>query len=335
MNVPMAPVSAANPETRILLHAAYLGFIICAAIVIAFLIAFIRTKRKEKLARARQEAIRSEACNSLGITIPRNVRITENSIDRAIGIFELGFPSWGVAKADGTRDRRKRHNTIIYSPTVISVRKWILSCNSPLDGYALVLNLRQAGNEIALCTEEIQKRDARYQRRELQIKSDNLNEIIERYRDTPTEFESFCAQLYRSLKWRANTTPAVRDGGFDLTMRRPDGLRYIAECKCYSPQNHVGRPIVQKLLGANAVQKADGMMLITTSSFTSDAREYARQVGIELVDGKKLVRLCRQAWSNSYNGQEKPIGKDTAQLTTADILAHYPMDMRVEPSSRF
>lgn len=307
--------------------------IACAIGALCYLIVKIANEHKLRQRRQYLEQLRLEASNSLGITFPATVEITKNSTYLSVGFFELGYPSWGISKSDGTRDLRHKHNSIIYNPTVICVGQWVLRCNTPLDGYRLVLNLRQAGNQISLCAEEIQKRDENTRRRRTQIQRLNLRDIYTKFQDAPTDFEAFCANLYRSLSWRAQTTPAVRDGGFDISLRRPDGLRYIAECKCYAQQNHVGRPVLQKLLGANAIEHADGMIVITTSSFTPDAKEFASQTGIELVDGAKLTRLCRQAWGDSQNLKSKQDFHDQEneiRLTDWDILSHYPKDMRVE-----
>lgn len=307
--------------------------IACIIAGIIYLIIRISNVRKYRQEQARQYRIRCEASTSLGIRLPENVRVTTNSVFHTIGYFELGYPSWGVSKSDGTRDLRRKNNSIIYKPTVISINWWILSCDTPLDGYRLVLDLRRAGNNISLCTEELQKRDRSISTKEVQSCSLELADIFSRYQNAPTDFESFCANLYRSLGWQAQTTPAVRDGGYDLSMRRPDGHRFIAECKCYAPQNHVGRPVIQKLLGANAVELADGLMVITTSSFTPDARSFASETNVELVDGKKLVRLCRQAWGNRRNDRKETDTQNfepATQLTSSEILAHYPADMRVE-----
>ena len=51
--------------------------------------------------------------------------------------------------------------------------------------------------------------------------------------------------------------------------------------------------MVQMFAGSLDGQKATKGVLITTSSFTSDAREYARSIGkrIVLVDGPQLAEL--------------------------------------------
>jgi len=56
-------------------------------------------------------------------------------------------------------------------------------------------------------------------------------------------------------------------------------------------ENAVSRPEIQKFFGAlNGVRARKGVF-ITTSSFSKEAIEYARDVGIVLLDGQQLASL--------------------------------------------
>ena len=58
-------------------------------------------------------------------------------------------------------------------------------------------------------------------------------------------------------------------------------------------ENTVGRPDVQKFAGALQGQRARKGVMITTSSFSADAREYASRIDskIVLIDGDQLAQL--------------------------------------------
>ena len=71
---------------------------------------------------------------------------------------------------------------------------------------------------------------------------------------------------------------------------RKDGIDYIAECKLYTA-DMVGRPLIQKLVGANATQRADKMVFITTSRFSKPAVDYATEQKVWLIDGEELQRM--------------------------------------------
>ena len=60
-------------------------------------------------------------------------------------------------------------------------------------------------------------------------------------------------------------------------------------------QNPVGRPEVQGFYGALAGQRANKGVFITTSTFTTQAVEFANSVErIVLVDGKRLTALMTE-----------------------------------------
>ena len=235
------------------------------------------------------------------VTVPGSIRLRRSKQYNRIGSFAIGYPTWTVAKKDGTRDLRTNNMHIDHNRTVICVGRWELLGKDPFDAYALVLELRAAGTTVGYCREEQMKRRAVLNRVNTRRSADSADGIIQQFRNNPTDFEPFCADLFQHLGWQAEPTPPVRDGGFDLRMRDPQGRTYIAECKCYDRGHHVGRPTVQKLQGANDVERAQRAMLITTSSFSADAIEYAEQVGIELINGTRLVNLCQQAFGSPAN----------------------------------
>ncbi len=55
----------------------------------------------------------------------------------------------------------------------------------------------------------------------------------------------------------------------------------------------VGRPEIQKFVGALHGQRAKKGIFITTSRFSAEARDYARQIDpkVVLIDGEELVQL--------------------------------------------
>ena len=120
-------------------------------------------------------------------------------------------------------------------------------------------------------------------------------------------------------------TPPVADGGFDLRMFR-DGQMTLVECKCFEPSNSVGRPILQKLFGANAVEGAGHLILVTTATFSGEAIAYAREVGIELVDGSALIALCNRVWG--IRPPARVTAAQHAQLSLEDHLSCMPSDIR-------
>lgn len=84
------------------------------------------------------------------------------------------------------------------------------------------------------------------------------------------------------------------DGGIDIValLDRPfsEG-RYIFQYKRYSEGGLVGAPTIRDFYGAVMADGAVKGIFITTSEFTTQAREFAPQSGIELVNRARLNQL--------------------------------------------
>ena len=85
------------------------------------------------------------------------------------------------------------------------------------------------------------------------------------------------------------------DGGIDGIIDEDRlGLDVIyIQAKKWSPDNPVGRPDIQKFVGALQGRRARKGIFITTSRFTTGARDYARQIEtkVVLIDGERLADL--------------------------------------------
>jgi hypothetical protein len=115
---------------------------------------------------------------------------------------------------------------------------------------------------------------------------------------TPQMFEDAIAQLLQvRFGWSAKRTRYSGDGGWDIEIEAADG-RLLVECKRYSTDKPVGRPALQKLHSAIVTERASGGILVTTSSFSEPARQFAQGTGIHLIDGGALSRLMREAFKD-------------------------------------
>ncbi|MFE4304916.1 restriction endonuclease [Streptomyces sp. NPDC056517] len=84
------------------------------------------------------------------------------------------------------------------------------------------------------------------------------------------------------------------DLGADVVAVTVDGLRVVLQCKHYAPDNRVGSQDLQRFGGTCfTIHEADVAVVVTTSSFTAPALEYAATCGIICVDGEALA-----AWTD-------------------------------------
>jgi restriction system protein len=85
------------------------------------------------------------------------------------------------------------------------------------------------------------------------------------------------------------------DLGADVVATTADGRRVVLQCKHYAEDHRVGSQDLQRFGGTCfTVHQADVAVLVTTSSFTAPALDYAATCGIVCVDGDALA-----AWTES------------------------------------
>jgi restriction system protein len=125
-------------------------------------------------------------------------------------------------------------------------------------------------------------------------------EVLEQVKSiTPMFFEQLVIDLLVSMGYGGNRQDAARavgksgDGGIDGIINEDRlGLDVIyVQAKRWD--NIVGRPEIQKFAGALEGQRARKGIFITTSSFTKEAIDFAKNIEkkIILIDGKGLSKL--------------------------------------------
>ena len=125
-----------------------------------------------------------------------------------------------------------------------------------------------------------------------------LLEILKKV--TPEGFERGCARLLRESGFeKVTVTGRPKDGGIDgigiLRVNPFVSFKVLFQCKRY--KGSVSRAQVGDFRNA-MIGRADKGIIITTGSFTLDARGEADRDGappIELVDGEKLVEMFERA----------------------------------------
>ena len=136
-----------------------------------------------------------------------------------------------------------------------------------------------------------------YQKIRRALAQDLLNKVILL---SPAFFERLVVELLVKMGYGGSIKDAGRaigksgDEGIDGTIKEDKlGLDIIyIQAKRWQPGNVVGRPELQKFVGALAGQGAKKGIFITTSSFTREALEYAprNETKIVLINGEQLAQ---------------------------------------------
>jgi len=97
----------------------------------------------------------------------------------------------------------------------------------------------------------------------------------------PRKFEELVAAIFRNNDFEVELTPQTRDGGVDIIAVERSILTgksiHLIECKRYARENKVGVGVVQRLVGVVSQKQATKGIVVTTSSFTEDAKVAARE----------------------------------------------------------
>ena len=260
------------------------------------------------------------------------------------GTVALHIPFWRYGNKDGSRDKRRQDNRLIYKKSFLTISHFSIASYEPYIIYWLYKELILRG--VSFTRPEIFHDPGRSQtcvskpHYISRPPSQAASVVYEHYSSHPTVFEEYCADIFRQQGYKAETTPKTNDGGFDIKMVDPQGRQCIVECKCYNPANEsVGRDTVQKLVGANAIAQAQRMIFITTARFTDSAIQYAKSTPnpVELIDGNKLEQIIRGVpWNQPANSNRQECAGDRlcTDLSWAAIVQYYPPDVSPHKDTR-
>lgn len=136
-----------------------------------------------------------------------------------------------------------------------------------------------------------------------QINSALIDDLLtEVMKQSPTFFESLIVRLLTQMGYGGSlndagiVTQASGDEGIDGIIRE-DKLgfsRIYIQAKRWDRNSTVGRPEIQKFVGALAGQGASKGLFVTTAQFSREAKEYAEKqhtTKIILIDGTSLAKL--------------------------------------------
>lgn len=109
------------------------------------------------------------------------------------------------------------------------------------------------------------------------------------------QFEELIFAVLQKMGFRSEMTSVTGDGGIDIIAVLEKPLvrgRYLIQCKRFAAGNLVGAPAVREFYGAfTADKKAVKGIFITTSGFTKQARDFAANLPLELIDADGLHEL--------------------------------------------
>jgi restriction system protein len=116
------------------------------------------------------------------------------------------------------------------------------------------------------------------------------------------EFEALVGEGFRHRGFQVSERGgAGPDGGIDLVLMR-GRERFLVQCKQWRARQ-VSVTVVRELYGVMAAEGVAGGYVVTSGTFTKDAKEFASGRNIELIDGKGLDALRKAGTSYSYRAR--------------------------------
>jgi restriction system protein len=108
------------------------------------------------------------------------------------------------------------------------------------------------------------------------------------------EFEMLVGEAFRLQGFGVSETGGGgADGGVDLVLSKGTE-KFLVQCKQWKAYK-VGVDVVRELYGVMAAKGATGGFVVTSGSFSEDAKAFADGRNVKLVDGHRLFGLIKQA----------------------------------------
>lgn len=115
------------------------------------------------------------------------------------------------------------------------------------------------------------------------------------------EFEMLVGEAFRRKGYSVVETGGNGpDGGVDLVLKKGTET-HLVQCKQWKAFK-VGVDVVRAHYGVMAAQGAAGGYVVTSGRFTADAREFARDKNIELIEGDRLLAMIQSVRTAKASG---------------------------------
>jgi len=147
------------------------------------------------------------------------------------------------------------------------------------------------------------------------------DEILSRLRSIDEyDFEYLVRDLWRLRGFKASVTQSSNDRGIDVIAEKEDPFyqKHLIQAKRYSENNRIGGPDIQQYSSLKHQEdNTDAVVIVTTGSFTSQARHRAKELNVKLVDHNGLYDLiCDVDHSElleKYSILDGSVNKETTQ----------------------
>ncbi len=135
----------------------------------------------------------------------------------------------------------------------------------------------------------------------MDFKESNIIKILHpsiknRFQDfTPSEFEDFFAKVFQDKDYNVEQTSYSGDYGADLIVTK-DNTKTAVQIKRYAKSNKVGVQDINQIIGAKNYYNCDRALILTTSSFSKQGENLAKETSVECWKWEDLLELFRELY---------------------------------------
>ena len=131
------------------------------------------------------------------------------------------------------------------------------------------------------------------------------------------EFEILVGEAFRLQGYKVmDTGGGGPDGGVDLVLTKGNE-KFLVQCKQWKAYK-VGVDIVRELYGVMAARGAAGGFVVTSGSYTNDAKSFAEGRNVRLIDGQRLFGMVKQAKQSLAVQPKAAPTRPSTQTTSAE-----------------
>ena len=115
------------------------------------------------------------------------------------------------------------------------------------------------------------------------------------------EFEMLVGEAFRQQGFAVSETGSGADGGIDLIAKK-EGKKYLIQCKHWK-KSKVGVNIIREHLGVIVSEGVAGGFVVTSGIYTKEAKDFAKNNSIKLLDGDALYRFINKVGKSTQEKQ--------------------------------
>jgi uncharacterized C2H2 Zn-finger protein len=128
------------------------------------------------------------------------------------------------------------------------------------------------------------------------------------------EFEHFVADLLEQYGWKTSVTSGSNDRGVDIIAEKTEPFQqmYFIQAKCWKKNNTVGGPDIRQYSTLRRQQsEVDAVVVVTTSSFSRQAKQEGTDLNVKLIDGSDLYDIIAEVDADDLINEYTDIGSSS------------------------